>query len=288
MGSLFIFGFGYTATLLAKQLAAAGWHIAGTSRNPQTREHLQSLGYKAVDFKPAEILPFLQKTTHLVISTPLNKTWQDPVLADFKPLIAAEAPHLEWIGYLSTTGVYGDYKGEWVDESTPPKPTGERALGRQKAEAQWLEFGASIHVPAHVFRLAGIYGPGRNAIRQLKEGKARPIYKPGQVFSRIHVADIASILMASMKKPQAGNIYNVCDDLPAASHEVIQYAAELLHLPAPELIPFEQANLSDMGREFYESSRRVKNDKIKQQLAVALAYPTYREGLRAMLDSKDN
>lgn len=279
---LFVFGFGYTAQTLAALAKNEGWEVAGTSRSPETRQRLKALGYQAVDFTPEAVTPLLQQATHLLVSTPLNRDWQDPVLLAFEPLIRASS--LQWIGYLSTTGVYGDHQGAWVEEATPAKPTNPRGHGRLRAEAQWLALGEALRVPAQVFRLAGIYGPGRNALTQLKDGNARPIYKEGQVFSRIHVDDIARVLLASIQKAQGGEIYNVCDDLPAPSHEVIEYAAGLLSIPPPERIPFENANLSEMGKEFYESSRRVKNDKIKRELGVTLQYPTYREGLLTMLE----
>ena len=274
--SLFIFGFGYTAQALAALAAADGWDIAGTSRKAETRKLLQSLGYKGVDFEADAVAPALATASRILVSTPLDRSWHDPVLAQFGEMLGNQ-----WIGYLSTTGVYGDHQGAWVDENTPPIPSGERAMGRKRAEEQWLERGAQV------FRLAGIYGSGRNALKGLKDGTARPIYKKDQVFSRIHVEDIARILLKAMEQGGGASIYNVCDDLPAASHEVIQYAAELLHLPPPELIPFEQADLSEMGREFYGSSRRVRNDKVKHELGITLLYPTYKEGLKAMLERGD-
>jgi nucleoside-diphosphate-sugar epimerase len=246
------------------------------------RARMQSLGYAATDFSEASLPPVLTGSTHLLISTPLNKQWNDPVLEQFKFLIEANKASLEWIGYLSTTGVYGDHKGAWVDESTPPRPDNARLSGRISAETGWLELGAALGVATCVFRLAGIYGPGRNAIRQLKDGNARPIYKKDQVFSRIHVEDIAQVLHASMLHPATG-IYNVCDDDPAPSHEIIAYAAQLLHMAAPALIPFEQAEMSEMAREFYSSNRRVNNARMKQGLGVSLRYPTFREGLSALL-----
>ena len=255
-------------------LKGQGWEIAGTSRDAGTRSYLQTLGYQLVDFPDSPSA--LENATHLLISNPLDKNWKDPVLEAFPALMG----NRQWIGYLSTTGVYGDHQGEWVDENTVPKPNGERAAGRLKAENKWRALGG------HVFRLAGIYGPERNVLAQLKDGTARPIYKKDQVFSRIHVEDIARVIMASIQKPSPDAIYNVCDDLPAASHEVLEYAAQLLKLPAPALIPFEQASLSPMAKEFYESSRRVRNDKIKTELGVKLLYPTYREGLVALLESE--
>jgi nucleoside-diphosphate-sugar epimerase len=269
---LLIFGFGYTGLALAKRLQANGWHIAGTSRDAVKRAQLQALGYEALDADADAIRSALTRSTHLLISAPPSESGTDDAFGFF----SGRTAHVKWIGYLSTTGVYGDTQGAWVDESTLPAPAAPRTIARVKAETAWLT------QDAHIFRLAGIYGPGRNALDQLKKGDARSIYKKDQVFSRIHVDDIATILMASMQKRGKGGIYNICDDEPAASHEVMEYATTLLHLPAPPRIPFEDAHLSDMAKEFYSQNRRVRNGKVKRELGIALAYPTYREGLRAL------
>jgi nucleoside-diphosphate-sugar epimerase len=207
----------------------------------------------------------------------------DPVLASHANDLAAARP--SWLGYLSTTGVYGDRAGEWVDEQTPPAPQSERAMRRLAAEQAWLAWGRAHEMPVHIFRLAGIYGPGRNQLESLREGTARRIVKPGQVFSRIHVEDIANVLEASIAKPNAGAIYNVCDDEPAPPHEVIEYAAKLLNTTPPPLERFEDAarSMSEMALSFYADSKRVRNERIKTELGVALGYPTYREGLMALL-----
>jgi nucleoside-diphosphate-sugar epimerase len=277
MPNLFIFGFGYTAKALATLAKAQGYTVCGTSRSAEKRQELQALSYEAVDFCAQDMLPMLENATHIVVSSPLNKTWEDPVLTDFGSIIDRISTKNPWIGYLSTTGVYGDHEGAWIDERTPPNPWNDRASGRLRAEKEWLALGGNV------FRLAGIYGPGRNTLRQLKDGTARPIFKEGQVFSRIHVDDIARILMASMKRSRDGKIYNVCDDLPAASHEVIAYGAQLLGMAAPSVIPIEQADLSDMAKEFYQANRRVRNEKMKKELGITLLHPTYREGLSTLL-----
>ena len=186
---------------------------------------------------------------------------------------------LAWIGYLGTTAVYGDRQGGWVDEETPIEPTLARADRRARAEAAWLKSG----LPVHIFRLAGIYGPGRNAFVNLKDGTARRIVKPGQVFSRIHVEDIATVLEASIARPRPGAIYNVCDDEPAPPQDVVAHAAELMGVAPPPEQPYETADLSPMARTFYKDNRRVRNERIKRELGVRLAYPTYREGLAALL-----
>ena len=195
----------------------------------------------------------------------------------------AKLSSLEWIGYLSTVGVYGQQEGRWVDETTLPRPNSARTEARVQAEQAWLEFGRETGVPVQIFRLAGIYGPGRSVFDKLKAGTARRIKKDGQVFSRIHVEDIASVLEASIARPHAGAIYNVADDEPAAPDEVVAYAAKLIGVEPPPEIDFVEADLTPMARSFYEGSRRIGNQRIKSELGVTLRYPTYREGLASLL-----
>ncbi|MEM1066115.1 MAG: SDR family oxidoreductase, partial [Pseudomonadota bacterium] len=193
------------------------------------------------------------------------------------------APHLEWVGYLSTTGVYGDHGGGWVDEHTALTPATKRGEMRRVAEAAWQALAVETGLPLHIFRLAGIYGPGRGPFAKVRAGTARRIVKEGQVFSRIHVEDIAQVLAASIARPKPGAIYNLCDDDPAPPQDVIAHAAELLGLPLPPAIAFEEAELSPMARSFYAESKRVRNDRIKEELGVTLHYPSYRDGLAALL-----
>ena len=190
---------------------------------------------------------------------------------------------LEWIGYLSTTGVYGDTGGAWVDETATPAPTGARGRRRLAAENAWLAFGERHGLAVHVFRLAGIYGPGRNALATVRRGAAKRIDKPGHVFSRIHVADIAQVLAASIAKPNPGAIYNVCDDEPAPAADVVAHACALLGVAPPPLTPLDEADLSPMARSFYADNRRVSNARIKNELGVALRFPDYRAGLASLL-----
>ena len=204
------------------------------------------------------------------------------MLRHFRDDLAA-LPELAWIGYLSTVGVYGDCQGQWVDETAPARPTSERSLRRVRAENAWLAFGSESGRRVEIFRLAGIYGPGRNVIDNLKAGTARRIVKAGQVFNRIHVEDIAGVLAAAIDGRGVHNIYNVSDDEPAPPQDVIACAAELLGLPVPPDIPFEQAGLTGMAGSFWAENKRVSNARIKNALGVTLAYPTYREGLRAIL-----
>ena len=272
--SLFCFGLGYSARALADRLRARGWAVTGTSR--------EGAG-ETIAFDGGRDLPgdALDGVTHLLVSAPPDERG-DPVLRRCRDELAARAQQLAWVGYLSTTGVYGDHGGGWVDEETPRAPLSERARRRVEAEDAWLALQRDNGVPVHLFRLAGIYGPGRNQIEALLERRAKRIVKPNQVFSRIHVSDVAGVLQASMARPCPGRAYNVADDEPAPPQDVVAFAAELLGRPAPPEVPFEEAELSPMARSFYSESKRVSNRRIRQELGYELTYPTYREGLTAL------
>jgi dTDP-4-dehydrorhamnose reductase len=286
---LFCFGLGFSAETLARRLAAKGWKIAGTARDPVNVERLRRKGYDIVRFigEPGNgaIAATLAGTTHLLHSIP-PRTDGDPVLRHYRDEIARLST-LAWIGYLSTVGVYGNAAGAIVDETAEPHPNNERTRARVVAESGWLALGETTGRPVQVFRLAGIYGPGRSALDKLRAGTARRIVKPGQVFNRIHVEDIASVLEASIARPRVGAIYNVADDEPAPPEDVIAYGAELLGIEPPPEIPFEDADLTPMARSFYGDSRRISNARIKSELGVTLAYPNYREGLRALAPLRD-
>jgi nucleoside-diphosphate-sugar epimerase len=281
---LFCFGLGYSAAALGRRLMERGWRVSGTTRSEPRADELRKAGFAAHLFSDDHPLPDLKAAMgdarYVLISTPPGPDGS-PELAAHRAQLAALAPDWRWLGYLSTTGVYGDRGGDWVDERAPPAPTTERGKRRAMAEAAWANFAQETGAPLHIFRLAGIYGPGRSALEQLSRGQARRIDKPGHVFSRIHVTDLARVLEASMTKPNPGAIYNVCDDEAAPGHAVLAYAAGLLGMEPPPLEPFDvaAATMSPMARSFYAESKRVKNDRIKQELGVALKFPTYREGL---------
>ena len=282
---LFCFGYGFSASTLGELLGPAGWSLAGTCRTPEACRALAEAGVDALPFSREAPLAHpaqnLAGTTHILLSIPPDADG-DPTL-DCHGADVSAIEGLEWIGYLSTTGVYGDTGGAWVDESATLAPTGTRGKRRLEAERGWLALGEDYGLAAQVFRLAGIYGPGRNALAAVKRGAAKRIAKPGQVFSRIHVADIAQVLAASIAKPRAGAIYNVCDDEPAPAADVITHACALLGIAPPPLTPLEDADLSPIARSFYADSRRVSNDRIKTELGVTLRYPNYRAGLAALL-----
>jgi NAD dependent epimerase/dehydratase family len=282
---LFAFGLGFSAQELAPRLSARGWSVAGTAREEPKIGQLRDTGYEATRFagdkSNPELATLLQGTTHLLHSIPPGDDG-DPVLKHYREELA-KLGTLKWIGYLSTVGVYGDQHGAWVSEETVPKPNSARTQARVHAEQAWLDFGEEIGVPVHVFRLAGIYGPGRSVFDKLMAGTARRINKDGQVFSRIHVEDIAGVLEASMARPRGGAIYNVADDEPAAPGDVVAHAAKMIGVEPPPEIDFEDADLSPMARSFYQGSRKIGNALIKSELGVELRYPTFREGLISLM-----
>ncbi|MHA1114339.1 MAG: SDR family oxidoreductase [Alphaproteobacteria bacterium] len=275
-------GHGYTAQALARRLMAKGWRVVGTTRSQARAEAIRATGAEAVIWPPVKAGPLLDLATHILVSAGPD-AGDDPVLMHCAGALGARADQFDWIGYLSTTGVYGDRGGGRVDETSACTPATERGEGRLAAEREWLAYCHETGLPVHIFRLAGIYGPGRGPFAKLRAGTARRIVKPGQVFSRIHVEDIATVLEASIERPHPGAIYNVCDDEAAAPEEVIAHAAGLLGLPAPPEEPFEAAAMTPMARSFYAESKRVSNARIKSELGVELAYPTYRQGLAALL-----
>ncbi|WP_172298080.1 SDR family oxidoreductase [Pseudoruegeria sp. HB172150] len=285
--TLLSFGHGYSARALARRLLPTGWRIIGTTRKPDRTEELRNEGISPRIWPGTDISADLEQATHLLISAGPGAEG-DPVLNALRADLVNAAPHIEWAGYLSTTGVYGDHGGGWVDESTPLSPTTKRGKLRVDAEAAWQGLATETGLPLHIFRLAGIYGPGRGPFAKVRAGTARRIVKPGQVFSRIHVEDIAQVLAASIARPNPGAIYNLCDDDPAPPEDVIAHAAELLGLPLPPAEDFDTAELTPMARSFYAESKRVTNDRIKEELGVKLKYPTYRDGLAALLaDGED-
>lgn len=285
MNHLFCFGLGFSARHLIARLDPQRWRFSGTQRRPSAKPAVTGRNVKVLPFDgtaPGEgVREALAGATHILTSVPPDKDG-DPVLRHHGGDLAAVAGNLAWVAYLSTVGVYGDRAGGWVDETSELRPSTERGRRRAAAERAWLTSLRDHGLPVHVFRLAGIYGPGRNQLAGIRAGTARRIVKKGQVFNRIHVADIAATLAASIDRPDPGAVYNVCDDEAAPPQQVVAFAADLLGVAPPPQVPFEEAEFSPMGRSFYAESKQVSNARIKKDLGVALAYPTYREGLRAL------
>lgn len=276
-------GHGFSSRALAKRLVPRGWRVIGTTRSADKAEALREEGVEGVVWLGSDLSGALGEATHLLSSVSPGEDG-DPVLNALGDDIAKMAGRLEWAGYLSTTGVYGDHEGDWVTEDSPLEPSTERGQRRVVAEAAW----AGIpDLPLHIFRLAGIYGPGRGPFEKVRKGTARRIIKQGQVFSRTHVEDIAQVLEASIRRPNPGAAYNVCDDDPAPPQDVIGYAAELLGVPMPPAVNFEDADMSPMARSFYAESKRVDNSRIKEELGVELIYPDYKAGLTALLAEEE-
>ncbi len=287
---LFCFGYGYTCDYLAHELMRqGGWSIGGTTRDLEKRAYLRSRGIKAHLFDYEHPLgdPYfiLNGTTHLLISTPPDDVGDPTFNMHAEDII--RIPTLEWVGYLSTTGVYGDRNGGVVTEDSEIRPNNKRGSRRVRAEAEWYSLFQNYNLPLHIFRLAGIYGPTRSALDSVRAGVARRINKPGQVFNRIHVEDIVQVLLASMKNPSHGAAYNLADDDPVPSWEVITYACEVLGITPPPLIPYNEADMAPIARSFYADNKRVSNDRIKNELGVVLKYPDYKKGIDACLAAEE-
>ncbi len=277
---LLIIGFGYTAAAVARRLLPAGWFIAGTTRDADKIGDIEAAGVAPVLFSDNKKMAAVIADADACLVTVGTSAEGCPAFAAVGAQITSA--DIDWIGYLSSNGVYGDHGGAWVDEDADLKAVSARGLARIKAERQWLDASdASV-----VFRLPGIYGPGRSAIDAVRSGRARRIVKPGQVFSRAHVDDIAAAVAASLDRPGAGRAFNIADDEPAPPQDVIAYACELLGVDPPPEEPFESAELSDMARSFYADNKRIRNDRMKEALDVQLAYPTYREGLKSILSTR--
>ncbi|TWG61020.1 MULTISPECIES: SDR family oxidoreductase [unclassified Aminobacter] len=281
-GKLFIFGVGYSGLEIAREALARGWSVAGTTRSADKAEKLRAQGIEPHLLDGGqlsnELAAALRETTHLVVSIAPGEA--DPVLRVARETILLKMPKLRWIGYLSTVGVYGDHGGAWVDEETECRPVSKRSIERLNAERQWQALGEEASVPVAVLRLAGIYGPGRNAFANLANGTARRIVKPGQVFNRIHVADIAATTV-HLAEGNIGGVFNVSDDEACPPQDVVAYAAKLMGVEAPPEIPFDEAEMTSMARSFYGENKRVSNARLKAQ-GLVLKFPNYRAALDAL------
>jgi nucleoside-diphosphate-sugar epimerase len=280
---LFVFGFGFSAEALTRLLRPQGWEIAGTIRNPGDAPRLARIGAEAVLLDDAEAIAAQTALADAILVTAPPGADGCPALPILTPALAKAGAFPGWIGYLSTTGVYGDRRGGWVTEKSRLAAQSVEGARRVAAERDWLQVGAGMGLSVAVFRLPGIYGPGRSPFDRLRSGKAKRIAAPGQVFSRIHVDDLAAGLAASIARPRPGGIYNLCDDEPAPNSEVLAYAARLIGIEPPPEIPLDLDAMAPAARRFYAESKRVSNALAKAELGWRPAYPTYREGLQAVL-----
>ncbi|MCJ9429909.1 SDR family oxidoreductase [Kordiimonas marina] len=281
---LLVFGPGYSARAVMTHALDAGWTVSATVRQPEKAKALEAIGVTPVEitdqasFEDAmRGLPFV---SHTLTSVAPNESG-DPIL-EIAGSWLEQQKTLQWAGYLSSTNVYGDHGGAWVDEDTPPSPSLERGKRRVAAEQAWAEMAGTLGASLHIFRLAGIYGPGRNAVRSLMDGRARRIVKEGQLFSRIHVADIGGAVWRAMTSSHASDIFNLADDMPAPPQDVITEAARLIGMAPPPTEDFETAEMSPMARSFYAESKRVRNDRVKTRLGYSLKYPDYRTALKEL------
>jgi hypothetical protein len=285
---MMIFGAGFSGLAIARSLAGDCDFAGGTTRGPERFAALQGAGLTPFIYAGGapsdDLAASLSEITHLVMSIAPD-SGGDPLLGAFSGGLRQSMPKLEWIGYLSTVGVYGDHDGEWVDEQTPCKPVSRRSVARLAAEDGWTRLADEAGVPLAIIRLSGIYGPGRNALKTLSEGKARRLIKPGQVFNRIHVADIGGAT-ALLARQRLGGIYNVTDDMPAPPQDVVSEAARIMGVEPPAEMDFETAELSPMARSFYGENKRVSNARIKAS-GYSFMYPDYFTGLAALFDHEN-
>ena len=274
------FGHGYTAQALTPYLNEKGWTVFGTSRSKDNFSDIEKSGATPILWGSDQLRSVIKEAA-LVLSSVAPKDGNDPVIQMYGEDLKENSSQIKWAGYLSTIGVYGDTKGEWVNENSPLKPSTNRGIARVSAEKKWLK---NNFLPSHIFRLGGIYGPNRGPFQKVLQGKAVKIIKPGQVFSRMHILDIVQTLLASISQPKPHSIYNLCDDNPAPPQDVLSYAAKLLSVDQPPIVRFEDADLSEMARSFYAENKRVSNKLIKSELGVNLTYPDYKEGLENLFD----
>lgn len=278
---LFIFGPGYTAGYIGRRAVREGWQVSASYRDTSRADALRDAGFRPVALDRQALESALPDVTH-ILSSVAPGPQGDPVLP-FLEGCSRQLSALRWLGYLSSTNVYGDHGGDWVDEETPASPNLERGIRRVAAEQAWQAFADANDAPLHIFRLAGIYGPGRNAVRTMLDGRGRRIFKEGQLFSRIHVADIEETVWRAMGSSLPSRIFNLADDAPAAPQDIIEKAAIRLGLPVPPLVPIEQADLSPMARSFYEESKRVRNARVKEELGLAFRYPDFDSALEDLV-----
>ena len=283
---LLIFGYGFTGRALARRLRPKGWTVYAALRRPEVQAAAEADGVLAVEAQNHDALAAAAKSADAILITAPPSSEGCPGFAALSPVLRSEQALPRWIGYLSTTGVYGDHGGRWVFESSAANALSIEGARRVAAEQDWRKLGEEINVPTAIFRLPGIYGPGRSQLDRVRDGTAHRLVKPGQVFSRVHVEDLAAGLEASMARPRPGAIYHLCDDDPAPSNVVTAFAAELLNVEPPPERPYDEQTASPALRRFYGENKRVSNALAKAELGWRPAFASYREGLRAVLQAE--
>lgn len=291
---LLVLGYGYSARRVGARCLAAGWRVSGTSRTPRGVRELEEAGIQGIRFEAgdpggdgARLREALASASHLLVAHPPPEEG-DRIPGEVREGVETGSRNrrLGWVGLLSTTGVYGDRGGGWVDETTEPRPGAPRTRRRLEFEEAWSGLASRLDLPLQLFRVAGIYGPGRSPLDRVRSGRARRIVKEGSVFNRIHVDDLAGAVLAGMAHPEATGVFNLADGEPASSHEVLGYAAELLGVEPPPEVPWEEARLSPMGESFFAEDRRVRSRRVQEELGYRLLHPGYRQGLKAILDQE--
>ena len=282
--NILMLGFGYVCQYLSNYLLNNGFHIYATSRDQQKIKYWQQSDIHMIEYKMNNIIDALSRVNYVLISIPPNSSIIDSVYSLVKNDFITYAHQHCWVGYLSSTSVYGHYNGEWVDEKSPPKNPGERGLRRLQAEELWLSLYHKFHSPIHIFRLAGIYGPDRNVLTKISHGKNQSIFKENQFFSRIYIDDLSRALYTSMLKPTPGEIYNLADNQPCSTQQVDDYAAHLLGVKPLKRVNIADAHLSAMAKSFYDDSRRVSNKKFKDCFDFQFACPSYKQGLNRIFE----
>ena len=286
---MFFFGYGYTAAILAKRLKAEGWGMAGTTR---TNDKVNAMWEQGVEphvwdgeAKLEAPMRVLKDVTHILISIPPGKDG-DPVLVHHRNLLRKLGKDLEWVGYISSTAVYGDTKDEWCDEDYAPNPTLQRGIVRLAVEKNYRKVANNSEMPLHIFRAGALYGPGRNALARIVQGKAQIMRRPNHWISRIHAEDLAATIFASMMKPNPKTTYNVVDDCPSGMDAPVEFAVKMLGLPQPPVIDVDEnaENVPPLFKHSLIESRRVRNDLIKAELGVQLTYPSYKEAYQSFID----
>ncbi|MBV1901380.1 MAG: hypothetical protein KUG56_06885 [Kordiimonadaceae bacterium] len=283
--TVLVFGPGYSAAPLMQKAKKAGWQVFATYRDASKQTSLEQDCFGTVDFSTGKAEAIASDAPLHILTSIAPGDMGDAVLNIWKNWLEQQT-NIATIQYLSSTNVYGDHKGKLVDETTPPAPSLKRGTLRLEAEAGWTALAKNVGARLFIHRLAGIYGPSRNAFKSLHSGRAHCVIKEGQTFGRIHQFDICTTLWAAMTSPHKGGIFNVADDFPCAPHTVVEAAAKMLGIAAPQRIAFEDATLSDMARSFFQENKKVRNEKIKSELGVQLKYPTYKQGLAALYETE--